>query len=186
MSDDLVERKPLSVVAEVVEEAIEKIYNILLLNDPDTRQRVAGLIRSYIEAKYFPSAPQSFPDPRGGPDWLNGMVIPGAVEVMEAVKRGDIDPTIIRRTVDDFIRDMFGVKFTTPAARMALEKRAAVFLYKEYCGKRGFSKAEFVRHIIKMNETVPKAQQRGIRSTNYKNVYRELSRLLQKERGKAD
>jgi hypothetical protein len=140
MSDDHVERKPLSVVVEVVEEAIEKIYNILLLNDPDARQRVAGLIRSYIEAKYFPSAPQSFLDPRGGPDWLNGMVIPGAVAVMEAVKRGDIDPTIIRRTMDDFIRVMFGAKFETPAAKMARDKRAAVFFTRNIAVSAGLAK----------------------------------------------
>jgi hypothetical protein len=140
MSDDLVERKPLSVVAKVVEEAIDKINNILLLNDPDARQRVAGLIRSCIEARYFPSAPQSFPDPRGGPDWKNGMVIPATVEVMEAVKRGDIDPTIIRRTADEFIRNMFGAKFTTPQPKWRSTSAPPFFFTRNIAASAGLAK----------------------------------------------
>jgi hypothetical protein len=72
MSDDPVERKEIpSEVGQIVEDAIDKIYNILLLNDPGARQRVAALIRSYIEGSIAARRNVSvIEDRRQCPSWL--------------------------------------------------------------------------------------------------------------------
>ena len=90
MSDDSVEQKEIpSEVGQVVEEAIDKIYNMLSLNDPDARQHVVALIRSYIEGKYF-STPQSF-------------LLEAKAFSLKLLK-GEIDPEALRTITDDYVK----------------------------------------------------------------------------------
>jgi hypothetical protein len=208
MSDDSVEQKEIpSEVGQIVEEAIDKIYNILLPNDPDARQRVAALIRSYIEGKYF-STPQSFlleakafglkllkgeMDSEAlrtiADDYVN-FAKAQAVNIVDSIKKGEVDPEVVTErlaSIRNVLADSGFFPPTTPKARKLRTRDNFLLLYDEYCGKRGLSKAEFVRQIIKGNKMeVPKGERRGINGTNFNNVYRCLNEFLKERRSKAD
>jgi hypothetical protein len=213
MSDDSIGRKEIPpVVGQIVEDAIDKIYKALFLNDPDARQRIAALIRSYIDGKYFSTlesflADQPFGIP-GSADFalkaLKGEMNPevlrtiveghvklaGAqtVNVIDSILKGELDPEAVKNTTAS-LRNVLA-DFSppaTPQAQKSRTKHQILVLYDEYCGKRGMTKAEFVRHIIKLNKmTALKGDRRGISGTNFNNVYRCLNEFLKERRSKAD
>jgi hypothetical protein len=91
-----------------------------------------------------------------------------------------------REMAAQLIHGVVAAKYLPTGARYVARQEFAVLgLYKERGD--GVSKAEFVRRLIELNKTtVPEEKQRGISGTNFKNVYRELNRLLDKDGGKTD
>jgi hypothetical protein len=173
MSDDVKPRLIFDEVYAIIEDAIEKISRIVPSLSVDSfqslesadRQQAAALIYTYIITKYFPERTAKTAE----------NALSNAVDMMEATVRGEIEPELLR-AAHQRAADALGVM----SDNRALDHRATLLMYKEY-RKRGVTKAEFVRRLIKFNIlTVPKAQRKGICGTNFNNVYRELGRLLRK------
>jgi hypothetical protein len=158
------------------------------VSDPrNGRRDVAAFVRWYLDVNYFHVPPNDQSKwPKGAAQ--EDIAKDGGqrfVEAMDAILAGKVDPLKLRKTVEITSRAL-GFRHSA-GQKKSLDKQTVALLYKEYCGKQGISKAEFARRIIKLNElTVPKAEQRGIAGTDFNNVYRELSRLLEQEDNKAD
>jgi hypothetical protein len=194
MSDHLFRRKQVtpefshkitSETSQIIEEAISKIHDLFLVSDPrNGRRDIAAFIRWYIDVMYFhlpPDDESRWPKNAGSEDATKS--VSQLAETMEAILSGEIDPVQLRKAAE-VASAAVGM---SPAIKTAFDKHTVALLYKQYRDKYGISKAEFVRRVIKLNElTVPKAQRKGINSTNFKNVYRELGRLLEKDGAKAD
>jgi hypothetical protein len=115
---------------------------------------------------------------------ISNAVAGATVDLVEAMIRGDVDPEFLRH-LGEFVRDTFdGKYFHTPKERRARDEKTFLLLHDECCGKRGMTKAEFVRKVARMNELEPRTRQRGINGTDVKNLYRCLNDLLKKRRSK--
>jgi hypothetical protein len=189
MSDDATGREQITAeVSQIIEDAIGKIHDLFLVSDPKNGRRdVAAFVRWYLDVQYFhvPHNDQS--------KWPKGAAQEDiaqnggqrAVEAVEAILRGELDPVKLRKASEIASR---ALGFRQSAGQnKSLDKQIVALLYNEYRDKYSISKAEFARRIVKLNAmTVPKAEQRGINGTNFNNVYRELSRLLEQEDNKVE
>jgi hypothetical protein len=167
MSADLDKRweQITSEVERIVEDAVEKVHRIVSSGHSEDRRLAVGLFR--LHSKQYCQellARAASDDAAKNKSW--------AVEAMESILRSEFTPEQLAAA------GLTTSSSKSPSAQVMENKRQTLLLYREYC-KLGVNKAEFVRRLIRVNKIlVPKTQRKGIRGTEFKNVYRELDRLL--------